>query len=150
MVLGMFKSKSLGCGAYSQVLPAPRMHRVPFVGGWSQYLVFVVYPGICSLSLLSPLPGRTVASKGLERVDLRVSRLFAGPLHKRRGTLHLIDLNLASQTKGMKKIRWIRKNWLLVAGLSFLSIHVGTYLIQRVAKSSAKSSLEIKSKDFDK
>ncbi|XP_060128405.1 uncharacterized LOC128706666 homolog [Zootoca vivipara] len=49
----------------------------------------------------------------------------------------------------MKKISWIRKNWLLVAGLSFVGVHLGTYFIQRAAKSSAKSSLEIKSKGLD-
>lgn len=49
----------------------------------------------------------------------------------------------------MKKVSWIRRNWLLVAGLSFIGVHIGTYLIQRAAKSSAKSGLEIKSKDLD-
>uniref|UniRef100_A0A8D2J5S8 Uncharacterized protein n=1 Tax=Varanus komodoensis TaxID=61221 RepID=A0A8D2J5S8_VARKO len=49
----------------------------------------------------------------------------------------------------MTKISWIRKNWLLVAGLSFVGFHVGTYLIQRAAKSSAKSGLEIPSKHLD-
>ncbi|XP_063300094.1 uncharacterized LOC128706666 homolog [Pelobates fuscus] len=44
----------------------------------------------------------------------------------------------------MKNRTWLRKNWLLVAGLSFLGIHFGTYFIQRMAKSSAKSSLELK------
>lgn len=50
----------------------------------------------------------------------------------------------------MKKTSWIRKNWLLVAGVAFVSVHIGTYLLQRAAKSSAKSDLEIKQKDLDK
>uniref|UniRef100_A0ACB8GEQ4 Uncharacterized protein n=1 Tax=Sphaerodactylus townsendi TaxID=933632 RepID=A0ACB8GEQ4_9SAUR len=50
----------------------------------------------------------------------------------------------------MKRISWIRKNWLLVAGTAFVSVHIGTYLIQRAAKSSAKSGTEIKRKDLDK
>ncbi|XP_062981402.1 uncharacterized LOC128706666 homolog [Elgaria multicarinata webbii] len=49
----------------------------------------------------------------------------------------------------MTKISWIRKNWLLVAGLSFVGVHAGTYLIQRAAKSSAKSGMEMKSKGLD-
>ncbi|XP_062813798.1 uncharacterized LOC128706666 homolog [Anolis carolinensis] len=49
----------------------------------------------------------------------------------------------------MKKISWIRKNWLLVAGLTFVGVHLGTYLVQRAAKSSAKSGLDIKSKGLD-
>ncbi|XP_075452154.1 uncharacterized protein LOC142492864 [Ascaphus truei] len=44
----------------------------------------------------------------------------------------------------MKNITWLRKNWLLVAGMSFLGIHFGTYFIQKVAKSSAKSNFRIK------
>lgn len=39
----------------------------------------------------------------------------------------------------MKNISWIRKNWLLVAGVSFLGVHLGTYFIQRAAKQSVKS-----------
>ncbi|XP_074845458.1 uncharacterized protein LOC142010845 [Carettochelys insculpta] len=49
----------------------------------------------------------------------------------------------------MRKTSWIRKNWLLVAGLSFLGVHLGTYFIQRAAKNSAKSALEIKQKDLE-
>ncbi|XP_060641832.1 uncharacterized protein [Anolis sagrei] len=49
----------------------------------------------------------------------------------------------------MKKISWIRKNWLLVAGLTFVGVHLGTYLVQKAAKSSAKSGLDIKSKGLD-
>ncbi|XP_043399978.1 uncharacterized protein [Lepidochelys kempii] len=48
----------------------------------------------------------------------------------------------------MRKTSWIKKNWLLVAGLSFLGVHLGTYFIQRAAKNSAKSALEIKQKDL--
>ncbi|XP_059576154.1 uncharacterized LOC128706666 homolog [Alligator mississippiensis] len=49
----------------------------------------------------------------------------------------------------MKKTSWLRKNWLLVAGLSFLGVHIGTYLIQRAAKNSVKSTVEIKHKNLD-
>ncbi|KAM4772646.1 uncharacterized protein WCC33_004344 isoform 1-T2 [Rhinophrynus dorsalis] len=44
----------------------------------------------------------------------------------------------------MKNKTWLRKNWLLVAGISFLGIHFGTYFIQKIAKSSAKSTMELK------
>nr|XP_056712885.1 uncharacterized LOC128706666 homolog [Euleptes europaea] len=50
----------------------------------------------------------------------------------------------------MQRISWIRKNWLLVAGAAFVSVHIGTYLLQRAAKSSVKSGMEIKQKDLDK
>uniref|UniRef100_A0A7M4F286 Uncharacterized protein n=1 Tax=Crocodylus porosus TaxID=8502 RepID=A0A7M4F286_CROPO len=49
----------------------------------------------------------------------------------------------------MKRTSWLRKNWLLVAGLSFLGVHTGTYLIQRVAKNSVKSTMGIKQKNLD-
>ncbi|KAM8775116.1 uncharacterized protein V5649_017461 [Rhynchonycteris naso] len=39
----------------------------------------------------------------------------------------------------MKNTSWIRKNWLLVAGVSFIGVHLGTYLMQRAAKQSVKS-----------
>ncbi|KAM8920383.1 uncharacterized protein AAEQ78_025995 isoform 2-T2 [Lycaon pictus] len=39
----------------------------------------------------------------------------------------------------MKNTSWIRKNWLLVAGVSFIGVHLGTYFIQRAAKESVKS-----------
>ncbi|XP_072799925.1 uncharacterized protein [Vicugna pacos] len=39
----------------------------------------------------------------------------------------------------MKNTSWIRKNWLLTAGVSFIGVHLGTYLIQRAAKQSVKS-----------
>uniref|UniRef100_A0A8D2FED4 Uncharacterized protein n=1 Tax=Theropithecus gelada TaxID=9565 RepID=A0A8D2FED4_THEGE len=39
----------------------------------------------------------------------------------------------------MKNTSWIRKNWLLVAGISFIGVHVGTYFLQRSAKQSVKS-----------
>ncbi|XP_058893385.1 uncharacterized homolog [Kogia breviceps] len=42
----------------------------------------------------------------------------------------------------MKNSNWIRKNWLLVAGISFTGIHLGTYFIQRAAKQSVKSQPE--------
>ncbi|XP_054852286.1 uncharacterized LOC128706666 homolog [Eublepharis macularius] len=52
--------------------------------------------------------------------------------------------------KEMKRISWVRKNWLLVAGAAFVGIHAGTYLLQRAAKSSVKSDMGIKQKDLDK
>ncbi|KAM4842288.1 uncharacterized protein RHO17_021416 isoform 1-T2 [Thomomys bottae] len=39
----------------------------------------------------------------------------------------------------MKNPSWIRKNWLLVAGVSFIGLHLGTYFMQRIAKHSVKS-----------
>ncbi|XP_058535644.1 uncharacterized LOC128706666 homolog [Ochotona princeps] len=39
----------------------------------------------------------------------------------------------------MKNTSWIRKNWLLVAGVTFIGVHLGTYLLQRAAKQSVKS-----------
>jgi len=39
----------------------------------------------------------------------------------------------------MKNTCWIRKNWLLVAGVSFVGVHLGTYFIQKAAKQSIKS-----------
>ncbi|XP_072362517.1 uncharacterized protein [Scyliorhinus torazame] len=43
--------------------------------------------------------------------------------------------------------RWLRQNWLLVAGLSFLGIHTVTYLIQKFVKKSTR--LELKQKNTD-
>lgn len=63
--------------------------------------------------------------------------------------LDILHLPIPHCGQAMKKVSWIRKNWLLVAGLSFIGVHLGTYLIQKAAKSSAKSGLEIKSKDVD-
>ncbi|XP_075719198.1 uncharacterized protein LOC142760125 [Rhinoderma darwinii] len=42
----------------------------------------------------------------------------------------------------MKQKSFLRRNWLWVAGLSFLGIHFGTYFIQRVAKSSARETVK--------
>ncbi|XP_069464425.1 uncharacterized protein [Ambystoma mexicanum] len=50
----------------------------------------------------------------------------------------------------MKSKSWLRKNWLLVAGISFVGLHIGTYIIQKVAKTSARSGSELKQqKDYD-
>ncbi|XP_063104771.1 uncharacterized LOC128706666 homolog [Cavia porcellus] len=46
------------------------------------------------------------------------------------------------------KTSWIRKNWLLVAGVSFIGVHLGTYVIQRAAKQSVKSQAEGKQKSI--
>ncbi|XP_066451747.1 uncharacterized homolog [Eleutherodactylus coqui] len=44
----------------------------------------------------------------------------------------------------MKQQSFLRRNWLWVAGISFLGIHFGTYFIQKVAKSSARETGAIK------
>ncbi|XP_063247585.1 uncharacterized LOC128706666 homolog [Prinia subflava] len=44
----------------------------------------------------------------------------------------------------MKKTSWIRKNFLLVAGLSVIGVHLGTMLVNFVAKKSAQSQSETK------
>lgn len=49
----------------------------------------------------------------------------------------------------MKKTSWIRKNWLLVAGISFIGVHLGTYFLQRAAKHSVKSQPEVKQKSIE-
>ncbi|XP_065749333.1 uncharacterized homolog [Phocoena phocoena] len=49
----------------------------------------------------------------------------------------------------MKNSNWIRKNWLLVAGIFFTGIHLGTYFIQRAAKQSVKSQPERKQKSLN-
>ncbi|XP_078086470.1 uncharacterized protein LOC144504655 [Mustelus asterias] len=48
----------------------------------------------------------------------------------------------------MRNKRWLRQNWLLVAGLSLLGIHTVTYLMQKFVKKSA--TLELKQKSVDK
>ncbi|KAM5245548.1 uncharacterized protein ACOB6Z_011285 [Ctenodactylus gundi] len=47
------------------------------------------------------------------------------------------------------KTSWIRKNWLLVAGVSFIGVHLGTYIIQRAAKQSAKSQTGGKQRNIE-
>ncbi|XP_074065551.1 uncharacterized protein LOC141504446 [Macrotis lagotis] len=47
----------------------------------------------------------------------------------------------------MKQTSWIRRNWLLVAGLTFIGVHLSTYFIQVAAKHSAKSQIEDKVKN---
>ncbi|KAF6284084.1 hypothetical protein mRhiFer1_000537 [Rhinolophus ferrumequinum] len=49
----------------------------------------------------------------------------------------------------MKNTNWIRKNWLLIAGVSFISVHLGTYFIQRAAKQSVKSQSGSKLKSIE-
>ncbi|XP_059561541.1 uncharacterized LOC128706666 homolog [Myotis daubentonii] len=48
----------------------------------------------------------------------------------------------------MKTTSWIRKNWLLVAGVSFIGVHLGTYVIQWAAKQSVKSQSGDKQKSI--
>lgn len=47
------------------------------------------------------------------------------------------------------KTSWIRKNWLLVAGVAFIGVHLGTYVIQRAAKQSVKSQAGGKQKSIE-
>uniref|UniRef100_A0A8C7EEK1 Uncharacterized protein n=1 Tax=Nothoprocta perdicaria TaxID=30464 RepID=A0A8C7EEK1_NOTPE len=42
------------------------------------------------------------------------------------------------------KTRWNRKNFLLVAGLSLIGVHIGSMLVNLVAKKSVHSHSEIK------
>ncbi|KAM4831829.1 uncharacterized protein LOC144255265 [Urocitellus parryii] len=49
----------------------------------------------------------------------------------------------------MKSTSWIRKNWLLVAGVSFIGVHLGTYFMQRAAKQSVKSQSVGKQKSIE-
>ncbi|XP_062427540.1 uncharacterized LOC128706666 homolog [Rhea pennata] len=42
------------------------------------------------------------------------------------------------------KTSWSRKNFLLVAGLSLIGVHVGSILVNLVAKKSVQSHSEIK------
>ncbi|XP_068042186.1 uncharacterized protein [Anomalospiza imberbis] len=44
----------------------------------------------------------------------------------------------------MKKTTWSRKNFLLVAGLSLIGVHIGSMLVNYVAKKSAQSHSEAK------
>uniref|UniRef100_A0AAY4ANX2 ATP synthase F0 subunit 8 n=1 Tax=Denticeps clupeoides TaxID=299321 RepID=A0AAY4ANX2_9TELE len=47
----------------------------------------------------------------------------------------------------MKNQSWIRKNWLWVAGGSFLGIHLVTWLMQKAMKSSVRTEMQLKQKD---
>lgn len=49
----------------------------------------------------------------------------------------------------MKRTSWIRKNWLLVAGVTFIGVHLGTYFIQKYAKQSVKSQSGDKQTSFE-
>ncbi|XP_042550631.1 McKusick-Kaufman/Bardet-Biedl syndromes putative chaperonin [Dipodomys spectabilis] len=49
----------------------------------------------------------------------------------------------------MKNSSWIRKNWLLVAGVSFIGVHLGTYFMQRVAKQSVRSQSADKQRNVE-
>lgn len=44
----------------------------------------------------------------------------------------------------MRKASWSRKNFLLVAGLSLIGVHLGSMLVNFVAKKSAQSHSEAK------
>uniref|UniRef100_A0A3P8UDW5 Uncharacterized protein n=1 Tax=Cynoglossus semilaevis TaxID=244447 RepID=A0A3P8UDW5_CYNSE len=39
----------------------------------------------------------------------------------------------------MKTQSWFRKNWLWAAGGAFVSIHIATWLLQRAARSAART-----------
>ncbi|XP_035516027.1 protein jagged-1a-like [Morone saxatilis] len=47
---------------------------------------------------------------------------------------------------GMKPQSWIRRNWLWAAGGAFVSIHLGTWLMQKAMKSSVRSEAALKQK----
>ncbi|XP_073093041.1 uncharacterized protein [Manis javanica] len=49
----------------------------------------------------------------------------------------------------MKNTSWIRKNWLLIAGVSFIGVHLGTYFMQRAAKQSVKSQSRNKQENIE-
>ncbi|XP_072239660.1 uncharacterized protein [Leuresthes tenuis] len=46
----------------------------------------------------------------------------------------------------MKPQSWLRRNWLLAAGGAFVSIHLATWILQRVMKSSVRSEVVLKEK----
>ncbi|KAJ8246156.1 hypothetical protein GJAV_G00264250 [Gymnothorax javanicus] len=47
-----------------------------------------------------------------------------------------------SWTVNMKNPSWMRRNWLWVAGGAFVSIHFGTWVMQRAMKSSVRSQTQ--------
>jgi len=47
----------------------------------------------------------------------------------------------------MRRAKWSRKNFLLVAGLSLIGVHFGSMLVNFVAKKSARSHSEAKKDD---
>lgn len=49
----------------------------------------------------------------------------------------------------MKNPSWIRKNWLLVAGVTFVGVHLGTYFMQRAAKESVRSQSRDKQRNIE-
>lgn len=59
-----------------------------------------------------------------------------------------LNLNLIIKEE-MKNPSWIRKNWLLVAGVTFVGVHLGTYLIQRAAKESVRSQSRDKQRNIE-
>uniref|UniRef100_A0A3B5R032 Uncharacterized protein n=1 Tax=Xiphophorus maculatus TaxID=8083 RepID=A0A3B5R032_XIPMA len=46
----------------------------------------------------------------------------------------------------MKSQSWLRKNWLWTAGGTFVLIHLSTWGLQKVTKSSVRSEVELKQK----
>lgn len=44
----------------------------------------------------------------------------------------------------MKPQSWLRRNWLWAAGGAFLTLHLSTWLVQRAAKSLARSETALK------
>ncbi|KAG5855595.1 hypothetical protein ANANG_G00050730 [Anguilla anguilla] len=49
----------------------------------------------------------------------------------------------------MKNSGWLRKNWLWVAGSAFISIHIGTWLMQKALKSSVRSETQMKQRSVE-
>uniref|UniRef100_A0A3Q2ZZ94 Transmembrane protein n=1 Tax=Kryptolebias marmoratus TaxID=37003 RepID=A0A3Q2ZZ94_KRYMA len=44
----------------------------------------------------------------------------------------------------MKPQSWIRRNWFWAAGGAFATIHLSTWILQKVTKSSVRSEVELK------
>ncbi|KAG7316046.1 hypothetical protein KOW79_020912 [Hemibagrus wyckioides] len=47
-------------------------------------------------------------------------------------------------TQRMKNASWLRKNWMWVAGGSFLGLHLATWIMQKAMKKSVHSELQLK------
>uniref|UniRef100_A0A8C7ZEH2 Uncharacterized protein n=1 Tax=Oryzias sinensis TaxID=183150 RepID=A0A8C7ZEH2_9TELE len=44
----------------------------------------------------------------------------------------------------MKSQSWLRRNWLLAGSGAFVTIHLSTWILQKVMKSSVRSEVSIK------
>ncbi|RVE76618.1 hypothetical protein OJAV_G00010440 [Oryzias javanicus] len=57
--------------------------------------------------------------------------------------LQLLLLIRASEPR-MKPQSWLRRNWLLAAGGAFVTIHLSTWILQKVMKRSVRSEVSVK------